>query len=312
MSLVVGIDAVTTRDTLVQLQELERRNDLLRVQVFSNPTPALFHPKVARFEYPDGRRCLIVGSGNLTPGGLRQNFEAFSVMRAAENENLDASSWDRFLGRYSEVIHTIDEKALERAAQNILHGRRRRDVESGRGAAALPSSGTVAAAEVEQPVGRTDRFLVARVPRAGNRWRQVHFNVDVIAKFFRVQPGTEQRVCLRECRQDGTFAEPEVRPCIYSDANKNLKIEIASHPGEPYPDAGTPITVYRELQTRSFAYMLLMPGDTGHDPMFSLTETLPSTGPGVRRVVTNTNEIRGYWPTCPLIRSIDSLAESTF
>ena len=64
MALLVGIDAVTNRPTLERLRELERRHERLSVRVFRNPTDALFHPKVARFDYPDGRRSMI--------GGVRQ------------------------------------------------------------------------------------------------------------------------------------------------------------------------------------------------------------------------------------------------
>ena len=313
MSLLVGIDAVTTRNTLVRLRELEQELERLNVLVFRNPTDTLFHPKVARFEYPDGRRTMIVGSGNLTPGGLRQNFEAFSVMRSEAGETFDVASWDRFLSEHAADIRTIDESALERAAQNVVRGRRRsRDVEPDlerAPAVAEPSEGPLV--DIELPVVRTDRFLVAQVPRAGRRWHQIHFNRDVIENFFRVRLGTTaQRVFLVECRQDGTFAEQEVRPCVYSDANKNPKIEIASHHGEPYPDAGPPIAVYRELQVRSFAYMLLMPGDPGYAGMLALTEALPTVGSGVPRVITNAAGIRRVWAASPLITEIDRLTEN--
>ena len=311
MSLLVGIDAVTTRNTLVRLRELEQELERLNVLVFRNPTDALFHPKVARFEYPDGRRTMIVGSGNLTPGGLRQNFEAFSVMRSEAGETFDVTSWDRFLSEHAADIRIIDESALERAAKNVVRGRRRlRDVEPDLervSAVAEPAAGPLV--DIELPVGRTDRFLVARVPRAGGRWHQIHFNRNVIEEFFRVRHGTAQRVFLVECRQDGTFAEQEVRPCVYSEANKNPKIEIASHHGESYPEAGPPIAIYRELQVRSFAYMLLMPGDPGYDEMFALTEDLPAVGRGVRRVITNTSGIRRVWAAFPLVTAIDELVE---
>ena len=45
MSLLVGIDAVTSRDTLVRLQELEQEFSGLTVRVFHNPTNALFPPE---------------------------------------------------------------------------------------------------------------------------------------------------------------------------------------------------------------------------------------------------------------------------
>ena len=235
------------------------------MQVFFNPSAALFHPKVARFEYPDGQRCMIVGSGNLTLGGLRQNFEAFSVTRAAEHETLDVSSWDRFLGRHVGIIRDIDEEALERASRNLFRRRRRRDVESEPGAWQCQIQSLLQRQISNCLLGAPIAFLLPVFQKAGSRWHQVHFNIAVIEQFFRVQHDTAQRVYLVECRQDGTFAEPEVRPCIYSRVNMNPKIEIASHRAAPYPDAGQPIAIYRELQARSFAYMLLLPGDPGYD-----------------------------------------------
>ena len=303
MSLLVGIDAVTTRNTLVRLRELEEEIERLNVRVFRNRTNALFHPKVARFEYPDGRRTMIVGSGNLTPGGLHHHFEAFSIMRSRADETLDVTSWDRFLLEHAEDLRTIDESALERARQNVVRGRRRfRDVEPDLERTPLAHGPTVdPSVDIEQLGTGTGRFLVAQVPRAGERWHQIHFNREVIETFFRVRLGTTQRVFLVECRHDGTLAEQEVRPCVYSEANKNPKIEVASRHGEPYPDAGPPIAVYRELQVRSFAYMLLMPGDPGYDKMFALTEDLPSVGRGVRRVIANAFDVRGAWPQSPLL-----------
>ena len=297
MSLIVGIDAVTSRDALVRLQELEQAHNRLSVQVFWNPTGALFHPKVTRFKYPDGGQSMIVGSGNLTLGGLRQHFEAFSVMRVRAHERLDTSSLDRFLAEHNANLRRIDNDALERAAQHIMHGtRRQRIVES---EAPAPSG------DVDLPAGGTNRFLVAQIPKAGARWRQIHFNADVVRQFFRVQADSTQRVSLFECRQDGSFAEQESRPCVYSQTNMNYKIEISSHRGKPYPNTGRPVAVYRELQARSFAYMLLMPGDPGHEEMYTLTERLPNIGKGVPRVVADSADIRSSWAACPLLTAIN-------
>ena len=307
MALVVGVDAVTDRAALVRLRELDRQHEGLNVRVFRNPTNSLFHPKVVRFDYPNDCRTLIAGSGNLTPGGLLRNFEAFSVVRSGPGELLNLSSWDRFFTDHATDIRTIDEDALERAARNVMRGRpRRHDVEPERDVAPTAEP---AGSDAELSVGRAARFLVARVPRAGDRWHQVHFNREVIDRFFQVRSGTAQRVYLVECRQDGSFAEQEVRPCVYSPANKNLKIEVSSHHGLPYPEAGQPIAVYRELQTRSFAYMLLMPGDPGHAVMSALTESLESVGRGALRVIADSATIREAWAECPLVTAIDPLPD---
>ena len=88
----------------------------------------------------------------------------------------------------------------------------------------------------------------------------------------------------------------------------NLKIEIASHRGVPYPDNGRPIALYREQHARSFFYMVLMPGEPGYEAMFVLTEDLDNVGRGMPRVITDTATIRDVWPECPLITAIDALS----
>lgn len=297
--LLVGIDAVTDRNTLMRLQELERENDRLTVRVFWNSTAGLFHPKTARFFYQDGGQAIVIGSGNLTPGGLRQNFEAFSIIRTRREERLDLSSWDRFFQDHGTHIRSIDRDALERADQNVSRPRNETAATRARPA------GTDTDGSAERSV-ELDRFLVAHVPKAGSRWHQVHFNQAVIDQFFRVKPQTAQRVYLTEYRGDGSTGDTEVRPCVYSPANKNMKIEIASHPGQAYPEEGPPIAVFRELQARSFAYMLLMPNEIGYDQMYALTERLPQVGRGLPRVITSGDNLRAAWEACPLLAYNDA------
>lgn len=88
---------------------------------------------------------------------------------------------------------------------------------------------------------------------------------------------------------------------MYSESNKNLKIEMASHAGEAYPDGGPPIALFRELQVRSFAYMLVMPGEPGYVELKRLTKDLPSIGRGLPRVVTRRDRVAAAWPNCPLV-----------
>ena len=186
---------------------------------------------------------MIVGSGNLTPGGLRQNFEAFSIVRAP-SEVLDWSSWDRFRSGHADNIRPIDQEALDRAAQNTVR-RQGRDVEPASGAPAqTQSADSGSAPDVEVLVGGASRFLVARVPRGGqeqHRWNQVHLNRAVIDRFFRVKPRTTQRVYLVECRQDGHIL-PTKRCGRASTAmrTRNLKIENRlAIVVKPYPENWT-------------------------------------------------------------------------
>jgi hypothetical protein len=304
INLLVGIDAVTNRPTLERLRDLEAAHASLRVRVFWNQTPGLFHPKLAMFRYPDGRRSLIVGSGNLTPGGLRQNFEAFSIVRAGARERLDVGGWERFRQAHAANIRAIDDEALERAARNIIRGGRARpraDIEPDAVvAAAVPVAGEPLQEQAAALSG-TGRVLVSLVPSAGDRWHQVHFNHYVMDNFFRITPNSSQRLYLTEVMHDGTSGDQETRPYVLSTANSNPKVELASHHGAPYPNNGRPIAVFRETQARAFDYMLLMPGDDGHDQMNRLLTRLPNVGKGLARVITDAAELRRDWPTCPLL-----------
>ena len=301
LSLVVGIDAITNRHTLERLQELERQYSNLVVRVFWNRTAGLFHPKFAHFRYRDGRQALIVGSGNLTPHGLRHNFEAYSVLRVDRRERLNLLRLEEFLTRHASDIRIIDEEILVRAAKNVNRGgRRRRAI----------AADVVVAEEAIPPGAVTEgaltdiRVLVAQIPKAGGRWHQVHFNEDVTEQFFRVRPNTVQRVFLRERRSDDTLGPLEPpRPCVMSGVNKNRKIELAARREEAYPTVGTPpIGVFRELQVRTFEYILLMPGEPGHSEMLRFTETQPRVGKGLPRVITTADVILRAWPGCPLFR----------
>ena len=290
VDLLVGIDAVTNRNTLERLRELEQRHEGFRPRVFWNETGGLFHPKLSHFRDPDGRRTLIVGSGNLTPGGLTNNFEAYTIITADADEPVDLSSIDAFIERQQERIRPIDDDALERAARNIARSVPRAAPARPRAPAARPV-----------PVPGFDRVLIAQVPRAGDRWAQVHFNAEVIDRFFRVTERETQRLYLTQIEAGGARSEQEVRPCVFSEANKNFKIEIGAAKGRAYPAQDPPILVFRERQIRTFDYMLLMPGEPGYAPMKTLTDTLPKVGRGHPRVISNLAQVRAAWPTSPIL-----------
>lgn len=303
LSLIIGIDAVTNRETLQRLKVLEQTHPRLDVRVFWNNSSGLFHPKISRFRHRNGGQSVIVGSGNLTPGGLRENYEAFSVIHAGPRERLDLSSWDSFVREKCPDLRRIDQEALERAARNLVRspGRRARRFRPVRPEIVEAAVEELVESHGERPRRASQRILVTRVPAAGARWHQVHFNRDVIDQFFRVRPDSAQRVYLTERRGDGTLAEQEVRRCVYSHTNKNFKIELGSRHDEPYPTIGRPIAAFREDQLRTFEYMLLLPGEPGHREMMRLTDELPSAGRGLPRAMTDIETMRRYWPECPLL-----------
>lgn len=302
IDLIVGIDAVTNRGTLERLQELGTRHRQFRPRVFWNGTGGLFHPKLSHFRYGDGRQTIILGSGNLTPGGLAHNYEGYVIVRAEPGEGLDVASLEDFLNRQSSNIRVIDEECLERAARNVVRavtGVARPRVTGAPVPAARPPVVARPRAPSRQPA--FNRVLVAQVPAAGGRWGQVHFNADVVEKYFHITDHRMQRVYLTRVDSGGARGEEEVRPCIFAPTNRNHKIEISAARGRAYPSEGPPILVFRERQVRGFDYILLMPDETGYVPLRELTENLPQVGRGFPRVVTDIPTLQSAWPACPLL-----------
>lgn len=307
IDLIVGIDAVTNRQTLERMQELETRHTAFRPRVFWNSTRGLFHPKISHFGYADGRKKLIVGSGNLTPGGLMHNFEGYSVISGGRRETLDLSSLDAFLARHAADIRPIDEEALERAALNVMRpvaGVPRPQVPH-----IKPPGGRPAPAVPAARAAVLDRILVAEVPDAGGRWSQSHLNAAVIEEYFRVTDLATQRTYLTHVDARGVRDEEKIRQIVYSTSNKNYKVEISAAKGKDYPTAGHPMLIFRERQVRCFDYMLLMPGDAGYTETVALSQALPRLGKGFRRSITDLPTLARAWPGCPLLTTVATLPD---
>jgi len=289
--LVVGLDAITNRSTLERLLELEHQYPNFTPRVFWNETSALFHPKISDFGLTDGRRIVIVGSGNLTPGGLRNNFEAYAVAIGEPNEDIDMASLTSFVRRHANHITPINEQVLSRADSNST-----RPIEYAKRAPTTPFSESLG-----QPDG-FGRVLLAQVPKAGDRWAQVHFNAEVIQKFFNLRNIASERVYLTRALPSGRRGPIEVRRCIYSQVNKNYKIEIGGARGLKYPsDSRYPLLVFYERQLRTYDYLLIMPSDSGYNRLLNLVTSLPSLGRGFHRSVTDISTLAQAWPECPLL-----------
>ena len=297
IDLIVGVDMVTNRATLERMQELEQRHQNFRPRVFWNERRGLFHPKISDFGLRGGGRILIVGSGNLTPGGLMRNFEAYTVIETDRGDEVDIGAVEEFLERHADGIRRIDEEVLERAARNVVRG-----IGGGRRRVVQVRGRAVPGGPAVRPEEGFGRVLLAQVPRAGGRWAQVHFNAQVIRDYFRLNRFETERVYLTRVFPDATRDDVEVRRCVFSaGSNRNHKIEIGAAKHLAYPQESPPLLVFRERQLRTYDYMLIMPGEGGYGPVLDLSNRLPSPGRGFPRPVTDLAELGRAWSDCPLL-----------
>ncbi len=302
VEVLVGLDAVTDRPGLERLIGLARQNPKFKALVIKNTTGALVHPKMLVARYADGRAVAVVGSNNLSSSGLTGNVEGYTIARFEPEERVNLSDWDEFILRWGPLITEIDDEALETAERNTRRLRRLRT--AAKKTSTKPGIGMVVSdgqAHETPALGVEDlgeALLVAQIPRAGNRWSQVHYSAAIIQDYFEAQQGDQ--VLLR--RFD--TANVEEARVVYSVSNKNYKIELgaASEAGE-YPADGRPVVLFRrESRSRQrHRYMLLMPGDVGHAEMTTLAKTA-FEGPRNHRprVIVPRNRVLAAWPECPL------------
>ena len=302
VEVLVGLDAVTDRPGLQRLLDLAEKNPQFKALVIKNTTGALVHPKMLVARYADGRAVAVVGSNNLSFSGLTGNVEGYTIARFEPEERVNLSDWDQFILRWDPLITEIDDEALETAERNAR--RLRRLQAAAKKTSTKPGVGVVVSdgqAHETPALGVDDlgeALLVAQIPRAGNRWSQVHYSAKIIKNYFEAQRGDP--VFLR--RFDSLKVEEA--SVVYSTSNMNYKIELgaAGEAGE-YPAEGRPVVLFRResRERQRHRYMLLMPGDVGHAEMTSLAEAA-FEGPRnqMRRVIFTRNRILAVWPECPL------------
>jgi hypothetical protein len=145
----------------------------------------------------------------------------------------------------------------------------------------------------------TEPVLVAQVPKAGARWHQVHFNMDVGRRFFRVEEGEDKSIVIDRVNAAGGILSSDTRRLVLG-VNRNYRLEFDFSPADDYPGASRPLLVVVEVGLRRFRYVTLMPEEPGHEEMLRITEALESIGGGLSRVITTLDEVELRWPGCPV------------
>ena len=287
---IVGIDAITNRQTLERLRDAALERPGLHAKVFWNSTSGLFHPKFCHF-WNAKRETWIVSSGNLTPRGLRDSYEACVVIEGKRSEVAALSTtFDRFLGRHAADIREIDDEALKRASKNTFT-KPVREIEP-------PESHPIKKHSGKATDG--SRVLVAELPKGGARWQQANFDRATAREFFGIEPDKpafHKELFLNELDNTGTGVREEVRRFTFT-RSKNLRVQLAAKNGIAYPKHGRPIAVFREVKSRHFVYQLLLPGEDGFSILKTLLDKYESGD--VRRHITVIGKLRKAWSQCPL------------
>ena len=105
---------------LYELLELSQEHPGLELYMGNTSAKAVFHPKVYAFEDCDGDCCIVVGSANMTRGGLANNHELSALISAKGAELFrNVSTEIDHLIRTGEVVVATTELIEEYAVQHL-------------------------------------------------------------------------------------------------------------------------------------------------------------------------------------------------
>lgn len=295
VEMLFGIDTVTTDFALNKMVELSEFYENFRPKIFDNDVVDLFHPKFSLFHLKNGDIIIVLGSGNFTLNGLQGNIEAYSITRQNQYSPFN-NDLNNFFDFHSNEIKDISNQLIEKCKSN------RASLEFEKEDQHIKTVSKNFIADNSQHETNQAEVLIAQIPKAGGRWKQVHYNKDVVKKFFQVSNDSHQRVFLKEFKPDGSEGDFEIRPVVYSSSNKNFKIEINPSTDYSYPNSYPPIIVLRKVGTRIFLYTLLFPENPHFESVRKFLESKKSIGKGVRRAIINGDDVLKIWPDCPLFK----------
>jgi hypothetical protein len=284
--LVVGVDGVTDPAALDRLETISREYPRLSIKVFLHDRAGTTsHPKFCWFRKRNGG-VAVVGSGNLTLGGLTRNWEGFALvpLTTAAVRSLEARWRTWTLLHRTQLRELSDPDVRTRAARNVAT-RPDRNVRDDRPVPRRPAS--------ESPV------LIAEIPRASNRWNQANFDLDNFVNFFHADD-PRRRLQLWHISDSGVIAaEPEVRPGV-AVRSRNFRVELGAAAGLDYPAVSRPIAVFVATGPRNFLYMLLMPTSPHYATAAAILgrRARPPRN-RVRRATLTVQELRREWPPAP-------------
>lgn len=297
--MVVGLDAITDMNALDALQSIAKSNHNFEPIAFMHSkSGSLFHPKTVWFRGA-GYGSIIASSGNLTPGGLNRNWEAASLLSLNQTGVAEYEAmWNTWLGSHKDCLLPLDDaRVIEQAKLNKIQKSKVKKVL----VITEEDDGTEeVVANTEDALGSLDSgsVLIAEVPKSGDRWKQVNFDIATYQNYFGVTLGKGKDVEFRQVRDDGSLGPQELRHAV-AVKSQNYRFEVGAAANMSYPDKGHPILVFLQISAQLFFYVLLMPGEKNHTFMQEYLDANYASSRSKRRVTLTLSALRKAWPDAP-------------
>jgi len=281
IDIIVGIDrGGTSRDAIKALYELQQsHSSRVTCKVFHAPSQsAIFHPKLYLHKRP-GALSAIVGSGNLTLGGLAHNFESLYLYADLAPKSKIAheilATWDTFAApspplqrgylraltnSYAKkLFHELPTKpALEKLSNASEKGDEIEKLWKPISSVKLPRSKWKVRRRSRIRLNSAKQVMVIDI-LTETRGTQMQLPLAVVEEFFGIPRRRPAEIGLAQVR-GGEMTQPIQRPIVISSGHNATRlmrrIEMPQIDGLKRPL----IALFLSLGKKQFAYVLLRNG----------------------------------------------------
>jgi hypothetical protein len=220
LTMVVGLDAITDTKAVDELRKLSKTNPNFKPKLFLHSTAgSLFHPKTMWLKTQNGG-VIITGSGNLTAGGLKANWEAMAVEVLTTAQITEAEkSWNAWLKAHKNELRDLDDAQAEDKAKanTVVRAKIKKALRKPAAVEAVAEEEAEAVQELVEEIEQElflSPVLIAEVPRSDNRWKQVNFDLKSWQEYFGVTKGATKHLRFYQVHDDGTLGDPENRQAV--------------------------------------------------------------------------------------------------
>lgn len=307
-----------------------------KVFVFSDASPSDTNP--VRALQSASRAMVLVGSSNLTRGGLYVNDEANFIWRPSLGEPADMTAWVSFTYALSSWLDVkgaaiIGPATSARLVRLSSAGRIPLELAApgftGTGRASLHGPGSRTGAPASRgPVRRAPappplvgppppavgprsapakstpglNVLIARLSfGASRRWPQWELNADVLRDFFGISvPGTP---VPREGVNCSGGRLPVMSNPLVVGKGRNRRLEFPDPDGRTDPGRTRLLLVVVDRRPSPFRFAVLFPSDPQYKALDALNQSAVPIGQyveGTKRVIVPYAALEAVWPRCPL------------
>lgn len=286
--LIIGMDAITDTKAIEKLSALCSEHKNFSVQAFLPKSGGIFHPKFSWVK--KGKTGVVItGSGNLTNGGLKNNFEAFSVVQIDQQtvkavENI----WEKFLADNPNSLFELDtEEVKEAAQQNAKYKKAIKKIRK--------ETGKKVGSDVIPEIGGAV-FIEELTKGRGTKQRDV--GKWAAENYF----GLNQKLFLTHVNEKGERADEETRR-ISDKSSSNWAFDLDASKGIKPTNGHMPIAVFIRTSAQNFYYHIVSEKSKHYKTVSNyLNKVAPivPTGRAKRlKEEMSIQKLQEIWPTAP-------------